>query len=56
MSIKFEDIITKITFHEDTPEEWAQYILSWAKKSQPMVLQKKGKFYNPSNTIIKKWR
>jgi hypothetical protein len=56
MVIKFEDCVSKITFHDDTPEEIAMCLRSWANKSQPLILQKKGSFHKPSNTIIKKWR
>jgi hypothetical protein len=56
MAIKFEDLISKVTFHNDTPEEMALHIRSWIKKSEPTIIQKKCNFHHPSDTILKKWR
>tara|TARA_Y100001938_G_C7998820_1_gene383561 strand:+ start:124 stop:282 length:159 start_codon:yes stop_codon:yes gene_type:complete len=44
-AVKFQDVITKVTFHKDTPEDVAVNIMSWVKNVQPVVLQKKGYFH-----------
>ena len=53
---KFEDLVSKVTFHSDTPEDIAQEILQWVKKAEPVILQKKGAFHKPTTTIRKKYR
>jgi|TARA_R110000824_G_scaffold257964_3_gene446914 hypothetical protein len=42
---KFQDIVSKVTFHEDTPEDMATNIISWVKQTKPIIVQKKGQFY-----------
>jgi len=56
MNTKFQDLISKVTFHSDTPENIAQEILQWVKKAEPVILQKKGAFHKPTTTIRKKYR
>ena len=45
-SIKFQDLVSKVTFHKDTPEDVAINIMSWVKNAEPVVIQKKGSFNN----------
>mgnify|MGYP003151679591 FL=1 len=45
-SIKFQDLVTKVTFHKDTPEDVAVNIMSWVKNAKPVVIQKKRNFNN----------
>ena len=44
-SIKFQDVVSKITFHSDTPEDVAMNIRDWTKSAEPVILQKKGNFH-----------
>lgn len=44
MNTKFQDIVSKVTFHSDTPEDIAQEILIWVKKAKPIVIQKNKPF------------
>ena len=44
MNIKFQDQVSKVTFHSDTPEDIAQEILQWVKQSKPIVIQKNKPF------------
>ena len=39
-SIKFEDLVSKVTFHSDTPEDIATSILQSVKKAKPIVVVK----------------
>jgi len=44
MNIKFQDQVSKVTFHSDTSEDIAQEILQWLKQSKPIVIQKNKPF------------
>ena len=45
-SIKFQDLVSKVTFHQDTSDDIAINIMSWVKNAEPVVIQKKGSFNN----------
>ena len=45
MNTKFQDIVSKVTFHSDTPEDIAQSILQSVKKAKPIVVVKNKPFH-----------
>ena len=45
MNTKFQDIVSKVTFHSDTPEDIATSILQSVKKAKPIVVVKTTPFH-----------
>ena len=45
MNTKFQDQVSKVTFHSDTPEDIAQSILQQVKKAEPVVIVKNKPFH-----------
>ena len=44
-STKFEDLVSKVKFHSDTPEDIATSILQSVKKAKPIVVVKNKPFH-----------
>ena len=42
---KFEDLVSKVTFHSDTPEDITTSILQSLKKAKPIVIVKTKPFH-----------
>lgn len=46
MTIKLQDVVSKVTIHSDTPEEIGKAILDWVEKTGPIVVYKSSTFKN----------
>ena len=44
MTIKLQDIISKVTIHSDTPEDIGKAILEWVENTGPIVIYKSSTF------------
>jgi len=44
-SIKLQDVVSKVTFHSDTPEDITKAILQQVKKAEPVVIVKNKPFH-----------
>ena len=44
MTIKLQDVVSKVTIHSDTPEEIGKAILEWVESTGPIVVYKSKPF------------